>query len=297
MKCPHCSCAALVKPTCHSYCFSGRRLFFDPLRLHKARHLRFSATMDGSSQPAATDIPNGQGDSSSLPENFCIIESRDSVKNFATMQLEEISQNIASRRNRIFLLMEEVRRLRIQQRLKGGETLVEDEYAEEERYPSSIPFFPPINEHTLQLYVNFYFAAVATIILFGGLIAPVLEVRLGLGGTTYKDFIGAMHLPQQLADVDPIVASFCGGAVGVLTSLLVVEANNTKMQAKRRCIYCGGTGYLPCGNCASSGVVSGGETCADCAGTGKVMCTSCLCTGKQLATEHDPRIDPFSLGG
>lgn len=34
------------------------------------------------------------------------------------MQLEEIKRNITARRNRIFLLMEEVRRLRIQQRLK-----------------------------------------------------------------------------------------------------------------------------------------------------------------------------------
>jgi hypothetical protein len=32
--------------------------------------------------------------------------------------LEEISQNISARRNKIFLLMEEVRRLRIQQRIK-----------------------------------------------------------------------------------------------------------------------------------------------------------------------------------
>ena len=30
--------------------------------------------------------------------------------------------------------------------------------------------------------------------------------------------------------VDPIVASFCGGGVGVLTALLIVEANNAKMQ-------------------------------------------------------------------
>lgn len=47
-----------------------------------------------------------------------------------------------------------------------------------------------------------------------------------------------MHLPGQLADVDPIVASFCGGAVGVLSALLVVEVNNAESQAKRRCIYC-----------------------------------------------------------
>ena len=48
-----------------------------------------------------------------------------------------------------------------------------------------------------------------------------------------------MHLPGQLAAVDPIVASFCGGAVGVLTTLLLVEVNNSDMQARNRCIYCG----------------------------------------------------------
>ena len=59
-----------------------------------------------------------------------------------------------------------------------------------------------------------------------------------------------------------------------------------------------GTGYLPCGNCVGSGVLAAsGESCSFCAGTGKVMCTACLCTGKQLATEHDPRIDPFNLLG
>ena len=48
-----------------------------------------------------------------------------------------------------------------------------------------------------------------------------------------------MHLPSQLAHVDPIVASFCGGAVGVLSTLMVVEANNSSEQASNRCIYCG----------------------------------------------------------
>lgn len=47
-----------------------------------------------------------------------------------------------------------------------------------------------------------------------------------------------MHLPSQLAQVDPIVASFCGGAVGVLSTLLLVEVNNAKLQAKTRCVYC-----------------------------------------------------------
>lgn len=63
-------------------------------------------------------------------------------------------------------------------------------------------------------------------------------------GTTYSEFIRMMHLPSQLAHVDPIVASFCGGAVGVLSAFMVVEANNAKAQEKRRCQYCEVT--LPC---------------------------------------------------
>lgn len=57
-------------------------------------------------------------------------------------------------------------------------------------------------------------------------------------GTTYSEFIKMMQLPSQLAHVDPIVASFCGGAVGVLSAFMVVEANNAKAQEKRRCQYC-----------------------------------------------------------
>ena len=54
--------------------------------------------------------------------------------------------------------------------------------------------------------------------------------------------------------------------------------------------------YLACGTCIGSGVDSTtGQACSVCAGTGKVMCTSCLATGKQMASEHDRRIDPFLL--
>ena len=41
------------------------------------------------------------------------------AQDFAKLQLDEINKNIEARRNKIFLLMEEVRRLRIQQRLKA----------------------------------------------------------------------------------------------------------------------------------------------------------------------------------
>jgi hypothetical protein len=186
--------------------------------------------------------------------------------------------------------MEEVRRLRIQQRLKGGDPNLEGSEVwakdNEDKFASVLPFLPELNEKTIERYLKAYYIIVTTIILFGGLIAPILEVRLGLGGTSYQEFIASLHLPSQLAEVDPIVASFCGGAVGVLSALLVVEVKNIQAQLASRCIYCSGSGYLECGSCQGSG-------CSECNFTGKVMCTSCLCTGKKLATEHDVRADPF----
>ena len=56
------------------------------------------------------------------------------------------------------------------------------EELEEEQYPSSIPFFPPVNEKTIQSYIQLYAVTVSAIILFGGLLAPSLEVHMGLGG-------------------------------------------------------------------------------------------------------------------
>ncbi|KAL6763769.1 hypothetical protein V8C86DRAFT_2490126 [Haematococcus lacustris] len=283
------------------------RLAFDPLRTHRRGVVRKAAADDLSpvNGRVATSMTFPSGD-------FCIIESRETVKDFAKMQLDEIGENIAARQSKIFLLMEEVRRLRIQQRLKSDGTFIAPTAAEElakEEFNSALPFLPPLNEKSLNTYFIVYAAFVLAVIIFGGLLAPVLQLKLGLGGTTYQDFVDSMQLPSQLAQVDPIVASFCGGSVGALSVLLVVEVNNVKKQQRNRCHYCEGTGYLSCGNCVGLGreQVSSSELqvlgmggakaapiCACCAGTGKVMCTGCLCTGKQLATEHDPRIDPFS---
>lgn len=44
-----------------------------------------------------------------LFSNFCIIEGPETVQDFVQMQFQEIQDNIRSRRNKIFLLMEEVR--------------------------------------------------------------------------------------------------------------------------------------------------------------------------------------------
>ena len=251
---------------------------------------------------AADNTPTGEAtqqevDSAALPANFCIIESRETVTDFASLDIESIRDNLEGRKTKIFLLLEEMRRLRIQQRLKTESSTIEETDPRDQKVESAIPLLPPVNEENLNVYIGLYGAFVGAVILFGGILAPLLEVRLGLGGTSYAEFIDGMHLPRQLSEVDPIVASFCGGAVGVISALLVVEVNNVKEAARKRCLYCQGTGYLSCGTCAGRGTVAaeggGRVTCDSCGGTGKVSCPSCLCTGMAMATEHDPRIDPF----
>ncbi|URD79719.1 hypothetical protein MUK42_03532 [Musa troglodytarum] len=246
-------------------------------------------------------------------QSFCIIEGPETVQDFAKMEFQEIQDNIRSRRNKIFLHMEEVRRLRIQQRIKSAEQGILGERQENELpdFPSFIPFLPPLTPSNLKMYYATCFSLIGGIIIFGGLLAPTLELKLGLGGTSYADFIRSMHLPMQLSQVDPIVASFSGGAVGVISALMVVEINNVKQQEQKRCKYCLGTGYLACARCSSTGTlvltepvatINGGDQplspprtdrCSNCSGSGKVMCPTCLCTGMAMASEHDPRIDPF----
>ncbi|XP_077235163.1 orange protein [Tasmannia lanceolata] len=263
---------------------------------------------------ASSFAPPVDSDSTEVKSGgFCIIEGPETVQDFAQMQLQEIQDNIRSRRNKIFLHMEEVRRLRIQQRIRSVELGILDEKQENELpdFPSFIPFLPPLNHGNLKQYYATCFTLIAGIIIFGGLLAPTLELKLGIGGTSYEDFIRSVHLPMQLSDVDPIVASFSGGAVGVISALMVVEINNVKQQEHKRCKYCLGTGYLACARCSSTGsivlvepvaTVNAGdqplssprtERCSNCSGAGKVMCPTCLCTGMAMASEHDPRIDPF----
>ena len=103
--------------------------------------------------------------------SFCIIEGPETLQDFVQMQLQEIQHNIRSRRNKIFLLMEEViydlkastivgrwavssnsnicvyiikvRRLRIQQRIKSAECSGDScEDNEMPDIPSTIPFLP-----------------------------------------------------------------------------------------------------------------------------------------------------------
>ncbi|CAI5991246.1 unnamed protein product [Closterium sp. NIES-65] len=157
------------------------------------------------------------------------------------MQLTDIRDNITSRRNRIFLLLEEIRRLRIQQEIKNAEEsrnraaaaaaraklggLPVEEEEEMPEYPSSIPFLPPLKTDTLKEYYITFAFLVASLIIFGGLVAPTLQLRLGMGGTSYEDFIASMHLPRQLRQVDPIVAFLTGGGRGGAVTIVLSECS------------------------------------------------------------------------
>jgi len=176
-----CTCAGHREPAVPKFSppmprARAQTLSFDPLRRNAStQHAHRSDTRI---HAAGND---DEEDFSALPENFCIIESRESVKSFSDMQNEELELNIQSRRNKIFLLMEEVRRLRIQQRMRmktvsssapmdGDDGTSSDT---DESYPSFIPFFPPVNEKTMKLYTNLYYVTVAGIIMFGGLVGIV----------------------------------------------------------------------------------------------------------------------------
>lgn len=245
---------------------------------------------ESDSSSFASSIDSSDTTDKNSATGFCIIEGPETVQDFAKMELQEIQDNIRSRRNKIFLHMEEVRRLRIQQRIKNAELGIFKEEQENElpNFPSFIPFLPPLTSANLRQYYATCFSLISGIILFGGLLAPSLELKLGIGGTSYADFIQNMHLPMQLSQVDPIVASFSGGAVGVISALMVVEINNVKQQEQKRCKYCLGTGYLACARCSNTGALvliepvssfNGGdqplsppktERCSNCSGSGKV---------------------------
>lgn len=288
---------------CRIHNFTQPWIYRTATTTRKMRLLFPRAGLDGNTE-------NGRNESILSTKGFCIIEGPETVMDFACLQLQEIQENIKSRRNAIFLLLEEVRRLRIQQRIKSLEESSCEEENEMPEFKSFIPFLPPLTSNTLRQYYATCLMLMAGIIMFGGLVAPMLELKLGPGGTSYKDFISNAHLPSQLSEVDPIVASFSGGAVGVISSLIVVEINNVKQQEDKTCKYCCGTGYLACARCSATGLcipnavatnhssVQGSssaraERCPNCSGTAKVMCPTCLCTGMAMANESNPRFDPF----
>jgi hypothetical protein len=57
---------------------------------------------------------------------------------------------------------------------------------EQQKYLSALPFLPPLTEKSLTTYYTIYGAFFGAVILFGGLLAPLLEVRIGVGGESWS---------------------------------------------------------------------------------------------------------------
>ena len=78
--------------------------------------------------------------------------------------------------------------------MQGGEVSQAQELAEE-KFVSALPFLPPLDETSLNQYYYAYAGLFAIIILFGGLVSPVLELKLGLGGEL--GILGARDVPDM----------------------------------------------------------------------------------------------------
>ena len=56
-------------------------------------------------------------------------------------------------------------------------------------------------EHTPLAPNSAYAGFLGLVIVFGGVLAPMMELKLGLGGTSYTEFLQSVHLPVELAQV------------------------------------------------------------------------------------------------
>lgn len=189
-----------------------------------------------------------------VPESYSLADSPEALKDFATLQamMDEIQKNITARQDKISLLTEEVKLLRgrmgmAEERMgsRGGwgydlplrsqsegsdgqaSLILSQLNGEDANFLQSL-----LNDKGLQSSTASYALAVAAVIFTGGVAAPVVEEKLGLGAAAYYDYVASQDLPVTLAEVDPITSAVAGGAVGVLTSQLLAEAQ--ARQARRR---------------------------------------------------------------
>ncbi|KAI7845362.1 hypothetical protein COHA_001069 [Chlorella ohadii] len=182
------------------------------------------------------------------------LDQPDNVKDFATLQamMEEIQANIALRQDTISLLTGEVTRLKGQMQSAQGLSSDNGSYSSNSHaaalpapvsngraaaaaaLPPAVSFptpsfsapaaaspLPSVFSGDGKKDVGLYGASVAAVVFFAGVVAPVLEDKVGLGGPAYYDFIASRGLPTQMAEVDPIIASHAGGAVGIMTAQLL----------------------------------------------------------------------------
>lgn len=87
--------------------------------------------------------------------------------------------------------------------------------------------------------------------------------------------------------LDPDLAAFVGGAVGVIGTVESIMARRRAVRDRLTCVYCDGSGSLGCGVCFGTGIGSDGLPCGACSGTGKVDCVSCQGSGNSVLLAED----------
>eukprot|EP00307_Rebecca_sp_RCC1486_P014526 CAMPEP_0119419246 /NCGR_PEP_ID=MMETSP1335-20130426/20286_1 /TAXON_ID=259385 /ORGANISM="Chrysoculter rhomboideus, Strain RCC1486" /LENGTH=148 /DNA_ID=CAMNT_0007444537 /DNA_START=64 /DNA_END=510 /DNA_ORIENTATION=+ len=87
--------------------------------------------------------------------------------------------------------------------------------------------------------------------------------------------------------LDPDLAAFVGGAVGVMGTLESIMARRRAVRDRLTCVYCDGAGSLGCGACFGTGLGANGLPCTACGGTGKVSCVSCQGSGNSVLLAED----------
>ena len=86
-----------------------------------------------------------------------------------------------------------------------------------------------------------------------------------------------------------LAAALAGGTVGVIGSVVAIEAKQRAVQKSKDCPYCNGTGSLICAACLGAG-------CPACNHMGSIVCENCKGRGRFIPTMLDSRAsrDPES---
>lgn len=104
-----------------------------------------------------------------------------------------------------------------------------------------------------------------------------MVVDPGVAGTGYAllDVLKGVVIGPS---VNELMAAVCGGTVGVMGTIMILEVRRQHVKEHKQCPYCHGVGKLPCGACYSMGTVpspnanASQEPCKTCSESGYLEC-------------------------
>jgi len=100
------------------------------------------------------------------------------------------------------------------------------------------------------------------------------------------------HVRRRLFEsstTESIASAVAGGTVGVLGSVIAIEAKKAAYQKSKDCPYCDGSGSLMCAGCLGSGLAADGSKCVVCSGVKAISCENCKGRGRFIPTMLDSR--------